>query len=206
MGFCGPTGCRSFGADVAGYRGCERTVPVAAVPCEDIKLTGTRTAVADHGSVAVPLPFPFTFYGTPRTSVQINASGTLNFTATTSSTTNACVPSGTAPQVAVFWEHLHPGGSVFHQTVGASPNRRFVVQWDSIVYTSGTQRIDVRAVLKEGKNDIDVCYVATTSGSPTYNQGLSATAGIQSGTGPSLQYSCNAAKLVDGLVLSYIAP
>ena len=108
--------------------------------------------------------------------------------------------------IAAFWEHLHPGGSVFTQTIGTTPNRRYVVQWDSVVYTSGTTRIDVRAVLKEGRGDIDVCYVATTSGNASYNQGLSATAGIQSGSGTAVQYSCNMARLVDGLLLTYIAP
>jgi len=109
--------------------------------------------------------------------------------------------------IATFWEHLHPGGAVYTQTIGTAPNRRYVVQWDSVVYSSGTTHIDVRAVLKEGRGDIDVCYVGTTSGSLTYNQGVGATAGIQSGVGTTgVQYSCNMARLVDGLLLTYIAP
>ena len=205
MGFCGTVGCRSFGT-AAGYLGCERTVPVATLPCEDIRTTGTRTAVGDDSYTSVTLPFPFMFFGTARTAMLISASGALSFNGVNPGTSNACIPSGTIPMIAPFWEHLHPGGSVYTQTIGTTPNRRYVVQWDSTVYTSGTTRIDVRAVLKEGRGDIDVCYVATTSGSATYNQGLSATAGIQSGAGTAVQYSCNMTRLVDGLLLTYIAP
>jgi hypothetical protein len=205
MGFCGTVGCRSF-ATGGGYLGCERAVPVTALPCEDIRTTGTRTGVGDDSSISVALPFPFMFFGTARTSVLVSASGALSFNTSNPGTNNVCMPTGTNPMIAVFWEHLHPGGAVYHQTFGTTPNRRFVLQWDSIVYTSGSTRIDVRAVLKEGRGDIDVCYVATTSGNASYNQGLSATAGIQSGTGTAVQYSCNMAKLVDGLLLTYIAP
>ena len=146
------------------------------------------------------------FFGTPRTAVQINAQGTLSFNGSTSSTSNTCVPSGTNPQIAAFWEHLHPDGNVYYQTIGTAPNRRFVVQWYSTIFGGGTGNIDVRAVLKEGRGDIEVCYVATTTSSATYSQGMSATAGIQSGTGTALQYSCNTAKLANGLLLTYIAP
>jgi hypothetical protein len=45
------------------------------------------------------------------------------------------------------------------------------------------------------------------SGSTTYDSGLSETAGIQSGVGTTgLQYSCNTATLLNGLVLTYTAP
>ena len=43
MGYCGTTGCRSAFGTAGGYVGCERTVPVAMLPCEDIRTTGTRT-------------------------------------------------------------------------------------------------------------------------------------------------------------------
>jgi hypothetical protein len=205
MGFCGSTGCRSFGTDT-GYLGCERNVAVASLPCEDIRLTGTRTNVGDDSSIAVALPFTFNFYGVPRTTVQINSPGTLNFNGTTSSLSNSCLPYSTTPMIALFWEHLHAGGAVYYQTFGTAPNRRFVVQWDTTVWLSGSGRVDFRAVLHETSNDIDACYAVTTSGSTSYDQGLSMTAGIQGGvTGTALQYSCNMAKLVAGLWLTYKA-
>jgi hypothetical protein len=109
--------------------------------------------------------------------------------------------------ILTFWEHLHPStGGVYTQTFGTTPNRRFVIQWYSVVYQSGTGFIDVRAVLKEGRGDIDVCYANTISGSATFDAGYGATSGIQSGTGTGLQFSCNTTTLVNGLVLNYTAP
>ena len=94
MGYCGTTGCVPFGvaATSGGYVGCQRTVPVASQPCEDIRTTGTRTTVGDDSYLSVTLPFSFNFYGVARTSVLISASGALNFTTTNPSTTNACLP------------------------------------------------------------------------------------------------------------------
>jgi hypothetical protein len=93
---------------------------------------------------------------------------------------------------------------VYTQTFGSSPNRRFVIQWDTIVYLSGSQRVDFRAVLNETTGNIDVCYAQTTSGSVSYDLGASMTSGIQSGTGLALQYSCNTPSLTNGLWLTYI--
>jgi hypothetical protein len=144
-----------------------------------------------------------------RTSMLLSASGGLNFGTTNPSTTNYCLPTTSYPypMVLAFWEHLHPStGGVYTQMFGTAPNRRFVIQWYSVVYSSGTQFIDVRVVLKEGKGDIEMCYVNTISGSTSYDAGYGATAGIQSGTGTGLQFSCNTATLVNGLVLTYTAP
>ena len=82
---------------------------------------------------------------------------------------------------------------------GTAPNRRYVVQWDAIVYSNATPRVDVRVVLKEGRGDIEVCYVNTAGGGTSYDFGIGATSGIQSGApGPdrSIQYSCNTATLL----------
>jgi len=210
MGYCGTTGCKAFGtpATSGGYVGCERAMTPTALPCEDIRTTGTRTGVTDDSSISVTLPFSFNFYGTARTSAVISASGALSFSTSNPGANNYCVPytSFPYPMIAAFWEHLHPGGAVYTQTFGTAPNRRFVVQWDSIIYSSGTTHVDVRAVLKEGRGDIDVCYVGTLSGSTSYDTGIGATAGIQSGTGTGVQYSCNMATLTSGLLLSYTAP
>jgi hypothetical protein len=109
--------------------------------------------------------------------------------------------------IDVYWEHLHPSsGGVYTQTLGTSPNRRFVVQWYALHYGGGSTPIDVRAVLKEGRGDIDVCYVNTVSGSVSYDSGITSTSGIQSGAGNQLQFSCNTATTVNGLLLSYTAP
>jgi hypothetical protein len=181
-------------------------MPVASLPCPDIRTTGTALSLGSHSSTALAIPFPFTFYGTSYTSVQVSASGGLSFTGTTLSTSNSCLPSTTAPIVATFWEHLHPSSGTYYQVLGTAPNRRLVILWDATNFGGGSSEVDFRAVLHESSNDIDVCYVDTTSGSASYDRGASATAGIQNGSGLTLQFSCNTPTLVEGLMLSYIAP
>jgi hypothetical protein len=90
MGFCGTTGCQSFGMS-GGYNGCSRTVPVATLPCEDIRTTGTKQSVSDDSSLSVTLPFSFNFFGTPRTTVLLSASGLMTFNGSNPGTpTPAC--------------------------------------------------------------------------------------------------------------------
>jgi hypothetical protein len=206
-GYCGTTGCLPFGT-AGGYTGCARTVAVASLPCEDIRTTGTRSAVGDDSYTTVTLPFSFNFFSTPRTSILLSASGGVGFTTGYPSYNNYCLPTTSVPYpfIAALWDHLHPGGSVYYQTIGAAPNRRFVIQWDSPIYSNTTPRIDVRMVMKEGKGDIDVCYVATAAGGVGYDSGSGATAGIQNGSGLAIQYSCNTSSLLPGLLLTYTAP
>jgi len=64
----------------------------------------------------------------------------------------------------------------------------------------------VRVVLKEGKGDIDMCFVNTVSGSASYDSGLSSTTGIQNGTGLAVQYGCNQSNVTSGLYLTFTAP
>jgi hypothetical protein len=114
------------------------------------------------------------------------------------------LPTTSGPRIATLWDHLHPVAGTYYQVLGTAPNRRFVVLWDALIWPDSAG-IDFRAVLHEGSNDIDVCYVDTTTGSTSYTQGASATSGIQD-TGMTLQFSCNTATLTEGLLLSYIAP
>jgi len=207
--YCGTTGCQTFGS-AGGYVGCQRTMPVAQLPCEDIRTTGTRSTVTDDSYLSgLALPFPFTFFGTSYSTFLLSASGAISFNTTNPYITNYCLPYSTyGSMIAVFWEHIHTsptGAGVWTQTIGTTPNRRFVIQWYAQLYNGSTTLIDVRAVLKEGRGDIDVCYVNTTSGSASYDTGLSETAGIQNGT-TALQFSCNTATLVNGLLLQYKAP
>jgi len=210
MGYCGTTGCQPFGtaSTAGGYVGCQRVMTPAALPCEDIRTTGTRLSVTDDSYTSVTLPFSFNFYGAARTTALISASGLVSFSSN-GSTSNACLPTTSYPypMIMPMWDHLHPStGGVYAQVFGTAPNRRYVVQWSAQVYPSTTPMVDVRLVMKEGKGDIDMCYVSTLAGGSTYDNGIGATSGIQSGTGLGLQFSCNTATLVSGLLLSYTAP
>ena len=75
------------------------------------------------------------------------------------------------------------GGAVYYETLGAAPDRTFVVQWDTHAYGDSPDRADFRAVLHEGSSHIDVCYAATTFGDPELDAGLDATSDLRARVG-----------------------
>ena len=209
-GVCRDFSCTTvFGTDGYGYVGCEDTP--AVLPCDDIRSTGTATGVSDDGTATVSIGFSFDFYGTAYTGLTVQANGAVTFETGGIGFNNTCLPKGGNPDVLIapFWDDLNPsngGSEVYYQTLGSAPNRRFVVQWSTEHYNSTPSRADVRMVLREGSNDIDVCYVDTDFGNASFDFGLSATAGISDPAVDTLQYSCGGAVLTNGLLLEYHHP
>ncbi|HEV8324867.1 MAG TPA: DUF4215 domain-containing protein [Myxococcota bacterium] len=198
--------CNLFGVDSFGNFGCQQTVPVTMLPCPDISTTGTFISLGDDSFSSVPIGFSFDFYGTVYTDVNVGSNGKL-FTGS-AVYTNTCIPTGEGAAFYPWWDDLYPpgAGTVRYATSGAAPNRTFEVQW--VVppcCTSGPETIDVRVMLNETTNRIDVCYFDTTLG-PGQDNGLSATIGMQDGAGSSMQFSCDAAVVAPGLLLHYNHP
>jgi hypothetical protein len=219
MGICGTVGCMPFtptSTDSFGYFACSLTLPVASLPCPDIRTTGTALNPSDDDWDVVPMGFTFNFYGTNYTSATVQSNGNITFHGAYMSYGNSCLPTTlTTPDrwIGVFWDDLDPGNAgsnVWHQTVGTAPNRRFVVQWDTEHFSSTPNRAVFTAVLHETSGDIEVCYPDPVFGSASYDRGISATVGIKgpSSVGPtnSLQFSCNTASLADGTYLQYFHP
>lgn len=196
--------CTSFGTDGAGVMGCSSTP--AVLPCDDVSGTGVALGLSDDGEATASIGFTFTWHGVGHSSVRVGSNGAMYF-ATTGDVpyTNACLPSGRpSPTILALWDDWDPGGvgDVYTQTLGTAPNRRFVVQWQAEHYPSSTSTADVRVMLHEGTNLAQVCYVDTVFGSATYDDGASATVGIEDGAN-SLEFSCNAANVPSGLLIEY---
>jgi len=112
----------------------------------------------DDGWSTVDLPFPFNFFGTEYTQVDVSTNGFLSF-----DIDNDCnwgynwggldfgfdghpIPHGEAfcdnqaegwganPLIALWFDDLDPGecGSVYHNTLGEAPNRMFVVEYSEV--------------------------------------------------------------------------
>jgi large repetitive protein len=194
--------CTSFGTDTYGYSGCTDTIG-AVPPCEDISATGTLGPTGDDSSVTVTLPFSFDFYGVPQTTASLISNGKVGFLGTTSYSNTCTIESNT---IAAYWDDLYPpsGGSVRWQTFGTSPNRHVTFQWN-VPHIAGGTFYDIRAVIYETTNDIDVCYVDTETLSSFYDFGASATIGIQ-GSSSGLNYSCNLPNVPSGTLIRYNHP
>jgi hypothetical protein len=201
-GTCPPPTCTAFGTDTFGYTGCVGTV--SAVPeCEDISATGTLGCSGDDCTATVTLPFSFDFYGTAATTLGFISNGKLGFPGAIAYANSCTIETNT---IAAFWDDLYPpgGGSLRYQTFGTAPNRHVTFQWNVPIF-GGSSSYDIRAVLYEGTNDIDLCYVDTVAGSAANDLGASATAGIK-GTTSGLSYSCNMPLLTSGTLLRFTHP
>jgi hypothetical protein len=202
-----------FGEDSFGNRGCE--LETEQVRCPDIRNTGQQLPLNDDGEQDFALGFSFEFYGQAHSVVTIASNGVIAFqsNANIQWTNRDFGGNGLTiayPALAAFWDDWHPGlgGGIYAEARGTAPNRSVVVQWAAAHYAGlGSATGDVRAVLYEGTNVMEVCYVDTNFGEALWNDGASATAGISTASSTSyLQYSFNSPVLIEGLFLRFTPP
>jgi len=122
--------------------------------------------------------------------------------------------------IVPFWDDIvtyNPTGTIYYQTLGTAPNRMFVVEWyDNQHFSSSDNGVTFEAILYEGSNNIkfqykDVdfgnVYYAVPGDNPPYNNGGSATVGIEGPTGDDgLQYSFNEPVIDPALAILFKYP
>ena len=173
----------------------------------------------DDCVVPLGIGFPFTFYGSSYTSMNVSSNGNIQFDTSSTSFSNASLPvSGLGRTIAAFWDDLQTNctsvDAIYTIMIGQAPNRIRVVQWRLTPHFScPTNQGDVitfQALLFEGSNDILFVYPDTifaTSGGPSANNsGASATVGVQRDSAVGLQYSFNSAVVTNGLAICYMPP
>lgn len=127
----------------------------------------------DDSQVTDTVPFPFRYWGAAVSGVNITSNGFINFDGVSTASTSGAIPERAAPNgvVAAYWlDLLTRDTGVCVATVGAAPNRRFVVQWDDAAYyPSRTGNLTFEIVLNETSNTIDMLYqtLGTTTGGVT---------------------------------------
>lgn len=168
----------------------------------------------DDGLMAVDLPFPFTFYGTTYTAIQINTNGTLQFGSVgIPAYANDCLTDGPVAymgdMVAPYWDDLdlQYAGLLETAVIGDAPTRIFVVEWDDVPYYGGDldDAVTFEVQLFEASQDIVFLYqdVTTLTGS----HGSRATIGLQSAAqGLSLQYSCDQPSVAEATGIHFRHP
>jgi hypothetical protein len=172
------------GTAVADY--WQSTVPMAWI---DARAGGTRLTMADDTEASVALPFTFQFYNEPFSTVKVSSNGFVVFGASPAiDYWNEAIPSTLNPNgfAAPLWDDLNAGvagAEVWHRTVGSAPNRRFVVSWIDVPHYGGTDGVTFQLVLEEGTNSILYQYSDVYFAEPIYDNGGSATVGLENGTG-----------------------
>jgi hypothetical protein len=146
----------------------------------EIAGVGTQLTLGDDETRQVGLPAsfgPFRYYGQDYTQVSICSNGWVAPGYTTADVwSNTALPAASIPQcLFINWDDIYPpdGGGVWywHDSV----NHRFIVEWDSVRYTSGTtyetQQIilyDTTTASADGNCEIVFQYLtAVSTGSAT---------------------------------------
>lgn len=181
---------------------------------QDISGTGTKILVnVDDATEQVSLGMNFSFYGTTYTSAHLSSNGVISFGGGNATFTNQDLTTsqfGNGPAIFTFWDDLYTRGDaaagVYYQTIGTIPgSRKFVVQEISNHFAIGGAVINFQTVLDEASGDILTRYTQTEFGSPSFDNGASATVGIQGdlASGQVVQWSFNQAALRDNQSLCF---
>lgn len=167
----------------------------------------------DDAESNVTMPFSFLFFDTSSTNVRVGANGAVLFGVTTGNLdyNNDPIPDPDDPDIGggtailPFWDDLNPsnGDDVYYLTRGTAPNREFVVQWNNIPHYSNTGSVTIQLILHEGSDNITFLYPDVDFGTTSYNNGQSATIGLQENTTSAMQYSYNTASVTSGSAICY---
>ena len=206
----GPQGASALtgGPDAFGYVFTDSTeVGGPGFSFVDISGTGTQSTVSfcdDCSQFGVPIGFTFNLYGVDFTSVLISSNGTVNFNGVGTGFSNVGIPgplASSGPAVAPFWDDHNPGcsaaGNVYFETQGTAPNRRFIVQWQTVNRFGCGGASTFETILFEGTGQILFQY------GDTNGNGNGATVGIQQSGSVGLQYSFNSGIITNGLAILF---
>ncbi len=168
---------------------------------------------ADDDVIEIELPFPFIFYGTTYTKLNASSNGNLQFGSANPQYGNTCLANQPAAEmgemIAPYWDDLNllEFGFLETETVGETPERIFVIEWDDVPVFGNDpdDRVTFAVQLFEGSNDIVFLYEDVTRFEG--HNGADATIGLQSAAnGLALQFSCNQAAIADAGRIHFLYP
>jgi hypothetical protein len=172
-----------------GYR--LATEPHALTPANDtvVPLTG------DDATTQITLPFPVTLYGQTYSTAWVDTNGVVMFQPPDGAVWDVSpIPSPATTNranaaVYPFWNDwvIDENASVRTATVGAAPNRKFVVEWrNALSWVNYYNRVTFQVIFEEGG---DVVFAYTDLWPVHEEQGGNATVGIENADGTAaMQY------------------
>ncbi|HWO19110.1 MAG TPA: hypothetical protein VNO30_10040 [Kofleriaceae bacterium] len=177
--------------------------------------TGTIDGHDEGVTAALPLPFPFTFYGTSHSTFWLTTNGQLGFGDTVGGSAfgqaKCPLPDSrfATPILLAYSADLvvryDPGLGVCYATTGTSPDRKLVVTWKDLFFYESwlTSHVTFSAELHEGTNAIDVLIDRVDAPSlPSYEAGYAAVVGKQAGSAGSAS-SCFQPLAPEGTVVHF---
>jgi hypothetical protein len=190
--------------------------PTVCVPTY-VAATATATMIpggtdignhCDDCTTAITLPFSVNIYGSTYTTARVSSNGNVQFASNNPNIYNPnCIPVSASPPflstIFAYYDDLRtdeltacPACGIFTQTIGAAPNRQYVIRWRTTFYDfPGEAEFEV--VLTEGSGTVSVIY------GPSVNNGETASSGMQYDATRFTQFSCDTASLTNGLRVDF---
>lgn len=167
-------------------------VQVYSQPAETIYLgTTIKEGSANDASYGpYNIGFSFIFYGTSYTQFYVSTNGLVSFETGSVSNAETNIPSVVLPDnfIAGFWDDLKIDGfgSISYASIGASPNRKLIVQFRNMgFYPSPTYMGTFSVILYETSNIIQTQYRMIVLQDVPRAKGADAAIGIESSGGTS---------------------
>lgn len=131
---------------------------------------------------AISIPFGFTYYGSPVSTVNISSNGWINFSATSATTGfGFALPAAGQPNNAIHGITanltLDASGVLEYYEYGSAPNRRFVIRYDNVPFASGGGTATYEIHLLETSNIIEIHTESCTNTTLAKAQGVENAAG-----------------------------
>src|SRR4030042_2366272 len=139
--------------------------------------------------------FNFTFFTNTYNRFYVTSNGLVIFGSGSNDYTEDPIPSPSSPGnfIAAFWDDIviNASGKILYTTIGASPNRKCIIQWTNMGFYASTVLMGTFSViLYEGSNNIQVQYRSIIDHTSARSHGSSAVIGIENSNGTSgIQYS-----------------
>ncbi|MFZ1306384.1 MAG: T9SS type A sorting domain-containing protein [Ferruginibacter sp.] len=131
----------------------------------------------------IPIPFTFTYFGNPYSTVNISSNGWVGLGNTNSTTTGAgfVLPSATAPNNTIHGVTanltLAAAGTLEYFTDGFAPNRTFVISYQAVPFFSGGGTTTFQIHLIEGSNIVEIHTTSCSNITAPKAQGVENAAG-----------------------------
>ena len=177
----------------------------------------------DDGSAIVDIGFNFSFYGNTYSRVRIDSNGYLSFDLQNDPENdyqNGTMPDPSLPNdiIGPFWTDLDAShqGTIFYLLSGTAPNRVFTAEWRQLPHVAGI--VDNKTVdtpgdatfevsLYEATGEIVFRYQDVSFDDFQFDQGRSATVGIENSTGQiGRLYSFKSPSLKNQLAIRFYVP
>jgi len=139
--------------------------------------------------------FNFTYFGNSYSQFYVSTNGLVSFGSGTTDPSEDPIPAAGDPNnyIAPFWDDLviDPSGNILYTTVGASPNRKLIVQFRNMGFYYGPIYVGTFSViLYETSNKIQLQYRVLILPSSPLVHGENATIGIENADGTAgVQYA-----------------